>query len=274
MLINGIPNETVAINDRALSYGDGVFETILLYQGQPVFLQQHLERLTHGCRRLGIDVNLELLNQDIEQLSSRFRDYGVLKIIISRAAGGRGYQPDPMASANRLLSLHAAPAYNESWSKIGIQAFLCQQRLAIQPSLAGIKHLNRLEQVLASQEWPGKEFQEGIMLDTDGMVIEGTKTNLFIVESGYLITPDLSACGVKGVMQKFLLENFKSRIEIDQIPLRRLFEADGAFVCNSIFGVWPLLSLHTDSHIYQYNVGEICQEARQVFEKALHQHAS
>lgn len=274
MLVNGIPIDTVAINDRALSYGDGVFETILLHEGQSIYLQSHIERLLVGCRRLGIRCDIDLLKSEIQELSSQFSQYGVLKIVISRGSGGRGYRPDPSATAKRILTLHPAPNYNSAYGKDGIQTFLCQQRLALQASLAGIKHLNRLEQVLASQEWPGDDFQEGIMLDSNGLVIEGTRSNLFIVESGYLLTPKLEFCGVDGVMRKSLIEAFSTRVKIEEISLKRLQEATEVFVCNSIFGVWPVLNFKAGSRLYQYTPGEFCLEARQVFETALVQHAS
>lgn len=274
MLVNGISLDTVALNDRGLSYGDGVFETILLHEGQAIYLNKHLERLLTGCQRLGISCDMDLLKNDIEALSIQFSHYGVLKIVITREPGGRGYRPNPRAGSNRILTLHAAPPLNSSHVNSGIKAFLCKQRLALQPSLAGIKHLNRLEQVLASQEWPSDDYQEGIMLDYNGLVIEGTKSNLFIIESGKLLTPNLDECGVKGVMRNTLVQAFGSRIHIEPIPLKRLLDAKEAFVCNSIFGIWPLLSLRAHDTDYSFAPGDFCLEARQVFDSALAQYAS
>lgn len=274
MLVNGISIDTISITDRALSYGDGVFETVLLHEGYTIYLERHLERLFSGCKRLGITCDEELLNKEIEELSSQFLQYGILKIIVSRETGGRGYRPDSSVMANRILTLHALPDYKLFPTETGIQTFLCQQRLALQPVLAGIKHLNRLEQVLASQEWPGEEFLEGIMLDVDGRVIEGTKSNLFFVESGNLVTPALTCCGVEGVMRNALIAGFKNQVKVEQVTLTRVFEADEVFVCNSIFGVWPVLSLKTAANVYCYSPGDFYLQARQIFESALTQHAS
>lgn len=282
MLVNGTSIDTVSINDRGLSYGDGVFETIRLHEGHTIYLQQHLERLLKGCQRLKIKLDLKLLEEEIGQLSSQFSEYAVLKIIISRETGGRGYRPTANATANRILSLHTLPSSNLTQADTGIHSFLCQQRLALQPALAGIKHLNRLEQVLASQEWPDEKYHEGIMLDINGNVIEGTKSNLFLLESNTLITPDLTHCGVDGVMRKVLIAAFNTQVKIEAVSLSRLLEAKEVFVCNSVFGVWPLLSLtiynnesneRTGTQLYEFTPGNFCLQARQVFENALTQHA-
>ena len=240
MPVNGSPLETIAINDRGLAYGDGLFETIRLHRHQPVLLDRHLDRLASGAERLGIACKRDKLEQEISQLSPEFPDQGVLKIIVTRGTGGRGYVPGNISEPSRILSLHAMPDYGDNDPVHGIGVFVCRQRLAQQPALAGIKHLNRLEQVLASLEWPDASFMEGLMLDTADNVIEGTRSNLFWAESGQLLTPSLANCGVTGIMRNYLMEKIGNVTEIAVCNLARLCAADEVFFCNSIFGIWPV----------------------------------
>lgn len=285
MLINGSPQTKLDLSDRAISYGDGLFETIRLHQGQPVFLQQHLQRLAHGCERLGIDCQMQLLKKDIGVLADQFSAYGVLKIIISRGSAGRGYRPATASlpptrqeattspsstnASTRILTLHALPDYTQALSSGGIKAFICRQRLGYQPSFAGLKHLNRLEQVMASREWPSNDYLEGVMLDLEGNVIEGTKSNIFYAKDGKLFTPDLSRCGVNGVMRQILLEGFGSELKIERCALASLLDADEVFVCNSVFGIWPLLSIETEGNEAHYSPAEFCRRAQEFFSNGM-----
>ena len=183
MLINGVYSHQVDQTDRGFQYGDGLFETIAIVNGQAVFLERHLERLQKDCHRLKIPYpGNELLSSEVEKLS---RNVGksVLKIILTRGVGGRGYrQPEPI-NTTRVISLHPYPDYPESYKNQGIHAQFCVTRLGLSPALAGIKHLNRLEQVLARSEWSDPATQEGIMLDFNDHVIEGTITNLFMLKT-------------------------------------------------------------------------------------------
>lgn len=288
MLVNGIPQTQLALTDRALSYGDGLFETVRLYQGRPIFLTKHLMRLQLGCERLGIECQMDLLQKEIAQLENQFNAFGVLKIIVSRGSGGRGYRPaqsttratthattdDDTAElinnqTTRILTLHSLPDYTEVLSQGGINTFLCTQRLGFQPALAGIKHLNRLEQVMASLEWPSEDYFEGIMLDLDGYVIEGTKSNIFFAEGGKLFTPELSRCGVNGVLRQALLEHFKDQLTIEACALSRLITADEVFVGNSVFGVLPVLKFKDKQQEHYFTPADFCQQAQQVFNAAL-----
>lgn len=240
MLVNGSPCETIAINDRGLSYGDGLFETIRLHKHKPVLLEAHLDRLCSGARRLRIDVERATLIQEIDQLTASFPVAGILKIMVTRGTGGRGYLPNGISSSTRILSLHAIPIYDEGLPEAGISVFVCQQRLAHQPALAGIKHLNRLEQVMASLEWPDDSYQEGLMLDVAGNVIEGTRSNLFWSAGGQLMTPSLQRCGVAGILRQYLMQHIDHVLETDECSLAMLGEAEEIFFCNSVFGIWPV----------------------------------
>jgi len=171
---------------------------------------------------------------------------GVAKLMITRGEGLRGYASPPAALPRRILQSSPFPAYPEANGEEGVQLFPCTTRLAEQPLLAGLKHLNRLEQVLARSEWQGGEFAEGLMRDQSGRVIEGVFSNLFIVQEGVLVTADLSRCGVAGVMRAALLDSARAKglkVEVRDISLEEFFQADEIFLCNSLFGVWPVRSV-------------------------------
>jgi 4-amino-4-deoxychorismate lyase len=161
------------------------------------------------------------------------------------------------------------PADTRKHAEIGVGAFVCKQRLGTQPALAGIKHLNRLEQVMASREWPDETCQEGVMLDLEGNVVEGTRSNLFIVKDGRLTTDPLNTCGIAGVMRKILLQHFADRVDLVKFGLDQLYSADETFFCNSIFGVWPLRHLTSGKFEKHYATGPVTQMAQSIFSKHL-----
>lgn len=242
-LLNGEHRHCIEVSDRGFQYGDGLFETIEVLHGKPLFFVQHLKRLQEGCKRLLIPLpDLARLRAEAAQLCAQ-TDQAVLKIIITRGSGGRGYrQPDPILPT-RLLSLHPFPAYPEHLPTDGIVARFCHQRLATNPALAGIKHMNRLEQILARAEWNDDEVHEGLMLDYDGHVIEGTMTNLFFVKKGVLHTPDVSNCGIAGIVRKIVIDlATRNNIVVleQQFNKQCVLEADEIFVTNSVIGIWPI----------------------------------
>ncbi len=246
MLINGENTEYVAITDRGFQYGDGLFETIEVINGQPVFLKQHLARLKAGCMALKIPLpdNKPLIDEiDAVCKGSKL---AVLKVMITRGSGGRGYrQPDNIEST-RVISLHPFPDYPDINSQSGIIARFCETRLGLNPALAGIKHLNRLEQILARAEWTDPAIQEGIMLDINNHVIEGTMTNMFYVKNSIIYTSSLKLSGVAGVMRHIInglaVEQDFKLVEHDYSK-EDLLAADEVFLCNSIIGIWPIKQL-------------------------------
>jgi 4-amino-4-deoxychorismate lyase len=239
-LVNGQSGDSVAVFDRGLAYGDGLFETIRLINGQPLLFPLHLARLQAGCQRLGLHFDTEALLNEIRQLSQFGTGQDqVLKIIITRGIGGRGYRPAANLVANRILTLQP---YAEDVDAVthGIQLYCCQTPLARQPLLAGLKHLNRLEQVLAAAELP-QSCPEGLMRDTLGQVIEGTRSNLFLVLDDQLVTPDLSHSGINGVLRQWLCDT--QSVDIRTVDLAMLLAATEVFVCNSVFGIYPVTAL-------------------------------
>jgi 4-amino-4-deoxychorismate lyase len=241
MLVNGTPQTHIEISNRGLQYGDGLFETLTVNNGKPVFLTQHLNRLTNGCQRLHIPApDLDLLHAEIQQLCQNV-DKAVLKIIITRGSGGRGYRQPDNIQTTRVLSLHPFPNYSDSYQSQGITARFCTTRLGLNPTLAGMKHLNRLEQVLARAEWNDDSIQEGIMLDINNCVIEGTMSNLFYCKNKQLYTASLTQSGIAGIIRAMIISH-EPVIE-RHFNQAELLAADELFVCNSIIGLWPIQQL-------------------------------
>ncbi|MCK5639864.1 MAG: aminodeoxychorismate lyase [Gammaproteobacteria bacterium] len=243
ILINGKQASTLSVTDRGLHYGDGLFETVAIKHGRPCLLPQHLERLQYGCERLNMPMpDSETLTQEIQELC-RGEGQWVVKIIISRGSGGRGYLPPENPEPNRILISYPWPDYPQDYWLKGVKIRLCTIPLAINPQLAGIKHLNRLEHVLARSEWQEPEIAEGLMLDMDGHLIEGTMSNLFLVKNNSLYTPDISRCGVAGVMRQWLIDEAEKQgiaVHITDLYVDDLKMADEVFLSNSLIGLWPV----------------------------------
>jgi 4-amino-4-deoxychorismate lyase len=244
-LHNGVviedPAHAVPVDDRGLNYGDGLFETALLRNGEVRFLDAHLQRLRDGCDRLRIDFPSGLA-ADIATLSGAHRD-GVLKIVVTRGAGGRGYRPQPNAQAHRILTVHPVPAPLRS---AGLNLRWCDTHLSRNVTLAGMKHLNRLEQVLAQNEWHDPAVDEGLVCDTEGELVSATASNLFIVRNGVLTTPDLRFCGVRGVMRgQVLRAAAELGMSCSEEPLwpHDLNAAAEVFLTNAVRGIRSVVAL-------------------------------
>ena len=260
--VNGEVAASVAVTDRGLSYGDGLFETIKVVNGRPTLFDLHLNRLRESAAFLGIQFSIEQLKVEVAAfLPSICQADGILKIILTRGSGGRGYNPAGCEHTSRILSFHDLPAYGLAPSEQGIRLFHCRTRLG-QSVLAGMKHLNRLENVLARSEWEvGSGCLEGLVQDFEGQIIEGTMSNLFFVQDGILKTPDLSRCGVKGVCRQYILGSARFwglEVEESDYDLAVLEQADEVFVCNSVNGVWPVVACGERS----WPVGEVTLAVR------------
>ena len=260
--INGQPSATIALADRGLAYGDGLFETIRVRDGHANLLERHLARLQDGCQRLAIPCNLSLLRQELLAYLQQLGD-GVCKLILTRGAGQRGYAlPEPCVP-QRILQAASLPQWPLAHREAGIHLYACELRLSEQPVLAGLKHLNRLEQVLARAEWSDPFYAEGVLLDCHDRVVDGVFSNIFIVQGQQLITADLSRCGVAGVMRAELLERAQTAgisVAIKDINLHDLLQADEVFTCNSLYGIWPVRS-YAAQH---WPVGELTRKLQQL----------
>lgn len=240
--VDGQPADSVPLKDRGLAYGDGLFETIAVKAGQPVLFDRHLQRLDEGCRRLALAADSAVIRSEVLAYAAALGD-GVLKLILTRGDSLRGYGINPDAAVRRILQGSPPATYPQAYGTDGIRLFPCATRLSEQPLLAGLKHLNRLEQVIARAEWQDAAHAEGLMLDMSGRVIEGVFSNLFLVCNGLLLTADLNRCGVAGVMRAEVLHHAQALgvpVAVADISLEQLQLADEVFVCNSVYGIWPV----------------------------------
>jgi 4-amino-4-deoxychorismate lyase len=232
--------------DRGLAYGDGLFETMAACDGVIRWLDYHLERLAAGCAQLAIPepANAELRAQIARQTPSRGR--AVVKIIVTRGIGARGYRPPEHPVPTIIIGSESWPTPPPEHYASGIEMVTCETRLGENPKLAGLKHLCRLEQVLAQLELRQRGVDEGLLLSTSNHVVSGTSNNVFAVHGACVRTPRIERCGVRGVMRRVVLESCAAlgvaaeEADMDPASLR---DADEIFVTNALFGVRPVRRL-------------------------------
>jgi 4-amino-4-deoxychorismate lyase len=229
----------VGAADRGLNYGDGLFETLRIHNAQPVWWDAHWQRLVRGSDALGIPRPDAGVAYDAARMACSHRPRGVLKLVLTRGDGGRGYAPPAQPEPTLIVTVHDAPA--RAPEPLSIR--WCDTRLAIQPRLAGHKHLNRLEQVLARAEWRDEDTFEGLMQDTEGRVVCATAANLFVRHGGQWRTPPVVRCGVAGVMRAWCLKALAAG-EADLMPAD-IESAETLFICNAVRGILPVHRLGT-----------------------------
>jgi 4-amino-4-deoxychorismate lyase len=243
MLVNGKPGNLISIRDRGLLYGDGVFRTLRATQGKAQHWLLHYNKLLHDCTALDIVCpDVGLLTAELNNLLA-LHPTGAMKLIVTRGEGTRGYAPLGCVGTTHLWDISPLPEYPADWALRGIKAQLCRLRLSHQPRLAGIKHLNRLENVLAAAESSDADIAEGLLMDADSNIIEGTRSNLFLVSRGQLITPDLSHCGVAGVQRDRVMTwaaQHGMPLQVRDVGLDDVMDADELFVVNSIISMWSI----------------------------------
>jgi len=244
LLFNGASSAPELAWHRGLHYGDGVFRTCLIYASDVIDIKEQLEKLSHDCQALGLDPPpVELLAREAATLAAG-QPRAVLKLMLMRAGNERGYR-SAATGCDRLLCRYPAPLYAAAGWERGVRAARSGFQLAAQPALAGIKHLNRLEQVLASRGWD-KSVDEVIVGDHAGRPLSGTRSNLFWVGGGALRTPALEQCGVAGLMRDKVLAAAAALgvpVEVAAGTWDEFDGADEAFLTNSLVGIWPLASL-------------------------------
>lgn len=243
ILVNGIETDGVSPLDRGLMYGDGVFRTLSVRGGAAVCWDLHHAKLAADCAALRIACpSRECLSAELGMISAREPDC-VVKIIVTRGPGVRGYAVSASQQPTRIVLSSPLPRYPRSYVEVGVKLRVCTTRLCHQPMLAGVKHLNRLENVLARMEWADADTAEGLMLDVDGNVIEGTMSNIFMLKGAVLYTPDLARCGVAGVQRQRIMAlapRLGLQVSVQNSPLEFLIQADEVMLCNSLIGVWPV----------------------------------
>lgn len=257
--VNGSTAREVSAFDRALHFGDGLFETIACVHGRARFLNLHLERLALGCARLGIqleevnsglgpanDSALARLRSEVEALAQPV-ERALVKIIVTRGTAlARGYGVTGAEKATRITFRYGWPPENRSWGQDGVRVRVASLRLGESPALAGLKHCNRLEQILTRAEWSDPEVPEALQFSSSGRLVSGTMTNVFLVQGSRVRTPRVDVCGVAGVMRRVVLrEAARVGVAAEECELRAedLRMAEEVFLTNARVGIWPVRSL-------------------------------
>jgi 4-amino-4-deoxychorismate lyase len=238
--VNGEPRGTIDVQDRGLQYGDGLFETIAVANGRLRFLDWHLERLADGARRLGFPA------PDLDRLRGELGDAArgataVVKLLVTRGPGPRGYRPPSDAVPTRIvMAIDGKPVPPAAE---GARLGWCRMRLGRNPALAGIKHTNRLEQVLARAEWDDGRMDEGLLQDGDGRVIGATQANVFARIGERWFTPRLDGCGVAGIMRRAFREWLRGQgnpAEERDLSASEVTSASALVLTNALVGAWPV----------------------------------
>lgn len=241
VLVDGAPADQLPADDRGLLYGDGLFETLAVIDGRPCLWDRHMTRLQLGCRRLQLPAPpVSELRRTVEALTAG-TTRAVLKIVLTRGSGGRGYRPPAAPRPRHIMMLSPWPAWPVHWQQQGVRVRVCDTPVADSPAVAGLKHLGRLEQVLARAEWQDTAIAEGLMLDGGGCVVEGTQSNVFVERQGELLTPPLSRSGVAGVVRGLIMDlaaTVGAPVREQPLPLPTLRAADALYLTNSLIGVW------------------------------------
>jgi len=276
-LINGEPDEMIPVSDRGFHYGDGVFETVRIANRQATLWPLHQKRLDAGCDFLNIPLQLELLEQDLQRILMANEPEGIVKIILSRGSGGRGYQAPENLTPLRVVQFFPLPEGIDDTRKQGARVKVCNHPLSRNHHLVRFKHLCRIDQVIASSEL-SDAFSEGIMQTEQGQVVEGTRSNLFLAKGSdndngreknrekdrVLITPALDSAGIKGVMREYLLDRFADRgiaVLEQEVDLPELLNANEIFLCNSVVGVMPITELVNGEVAKQLQIGQFTETA-------------
>ncbi len=277
--IDGRRAGCVDARDRGFQYGDGLFETMRVRGHAVRLLEAHLRRLARGCRRLGLALpDLRILRRELGEAAHQRAD-GVLKLIVSRGSGARGYRPAAGLRATRVMLLTALPAMpamrplqglpasgTHAAAVAGVVLRVCRTPLGVNPRLAGLKTLNRLESVLARLEWRDERVWEGLMLDADGHVVCGTMTNVFVRRARTLHTPLLDRCGVAGVMRGWVVARsggLRLRVREGRMTLPDLAAADEIFLTNAVAGIVPVATLRIGRRQVRLRSCESAQRLRE-----------
>ncbi len=239
--VNGEAGDALTVADRGLGYGHGVFETMRVHGARIPLWHYHRQRLLDGAARLDIAIDRQQVEGDLERALAATPADGVIKLILTGGTGPRGYRHDPQTTPTRIIQWFPAPPADNT--PVTLQ--LCDYRLPLNPRLAGLKHLNRLDQVLAAAEVD--KGHEGLLLDANDRVTEALSHNLFACVDGHWLTPSLAGAGVAGVMRRFLLETVFPRAGIEAgemtLSVDDMVAASELFICNSVVGIRPVAAL-------------------------------
>ena len=269
--INGRSRTTIEALDRGLQYGDGIFETMRVQRHRIRLLDLHLDRLYRSCRRLKIGAPEPALLQRELQRMAALRPEGVLKLTVTRGRGPRGYRPTGREHATRIATLQPLPLIARTQAAKAVRLRLCATYLSTNPSLAGLKTLNRLDAVLARAEWTDERIWEGLMRDVDGNYVCGTMSNLFLRRGTTLMTPLLDRCGVAGVMRRWILDiipKLRLRAVERRIRWADLKSAEEVFMSNAVVGMRSVRTIE-GAHLgkLQFDGSDTARELRSLLDE-------
>lgn len=262
-LINGESEGQLSVHDRGLMFADGVFETLVFAGADYRRLDLHLARLEQACLRLQFNCSLERVMDDLTRFKHLLLEQGitkaVVKLIVSRGSSQTAYRFSSDLSANVYLTVR--PWRDNNFAQTGVSVRRCQQVLATQASLAGLKHLAKIEYVLARNEWQD-DYHEGLLFDSNDYLIEATSANVFLVKQGKVFTPLLDQAGVEGVMKQQVLTACAAlSLEVQSLRLTEtdVFDADEIFLSNAVIGLWPLKAYQSSARGLKFTDWPICQ---------------
>ncbi|WP_250627030.1 aminodeoxychorismate lyase [Pinirhizobacter soli] len=240
--VDGRAATELPVGDRGLAYGDGLFETMRVVAGRAPLWTWHMERLEEGCRRLQLPQPASAMLADEVSAAADGLDDAVVRITWTAGSGPRGYARQ--ATVSGRLIVVASPVHHADpfMATHGVALFECSTRWSLQPRLAGIKHLNRLEQVLARAEWEDPSFIDGLMLDMDDRVISTTAASIGLVVDGVPMFPALHRCGVAGVGRRLAMASLPDAVEAD-IDRAMLASASEVFLASSVRGMLPVRAI-------------------------------
>jgi 4-amino-4-deoxychorismate lyase len=241
--INGQQSTCLAITERGLAYGDGLFTTAKIEYGVVVLLDMHIQRLTGGCKLLGLNTPcMQSLMTELTMVAKKF-SLAALKVVVTAGSGGKGYSRVGLHTdaTNVIIIVSDFPSHYKEIALEGIIVGDSNQQIGISPMLAGIKHLNRLEQVLLRAELDKRNEDDLLVINCQGHVVEATSSNVFYWLEGRLCTPEISVSGVNGIIRQSILATY-SEISIRETHLEDLKQVTAMFICNALMGIIPVKS--------------------------------
>ena len=256
--INGRQDLNLSVADRAFNYGDGLFTTAKISQGKIELLAEHLQRLQQGCSKLLIEgVNFTWLNEHLIDTAKDF-PLAVLKVVISAGSGGRGYSREGIEHPNVIVTVHPFPSHYHHLQMAGLNLGVANTMLGINPQLAGLKHLNRLEQVLIRKELDGREEDDLLVLNIHQHIVETSSANIFYQINNKWFTPELKISGVNGLIRQRILQQ-RPDVVLSKDNVSALADVTAMFICNCVFGITPVRC---------FNHTELSMEAVEIFKES------
>ncbi|MCW9047681.1 MAG: aminodeoxychorismate lyase [Gammaproteobacteria bacterium] len=263
-IVNGSEESNISVSDRGFQYGDGLFETIIYKNNRLQLWNEHIQRLNDSCDRLSLKkVDEALWLEDIKKLD--LVNDSVIKLSLSRGNSARGYLYDEESNVTRVTASFDLPSYPEE-NQTGIIATICKTPVSMNIALAGMKHLNRLDNVLARNEWTDSVISEGFMLDNQGHIIEGTMSNVFCVLGDELYSPLLEQCGITGIMRQQVItiaEKLNTPVNIVDISKANFLSMDAIFITNSLIGMWPVKKIIDGENSVEFQQSKLIDDIKQ-----------